>query len=104
MVISVLERRREIGLRRALGASSRHIRGQFVAESIALSGLGGVAGVLIGVLATVAYASYQQWPPVIAPLTVLGGLAGALIVGMAAGVYPAIRAARLTPAEALAAV
>jgi putative ABC transport system permease protein len=102
MVISVLERRREIGLRRALGASRRHIWSQFITESIALSGIGGAVGVVIGVLATVAYATYQHWPPVIAPLTVAGSLAGAVAVGMAAGVYPAIRAARLTPAEALA--
>lgn len=103
MVISVLERRREIGLRRALGASGGQIRGQFLTESAALSGLGGAAGILIGVLATVTYAAYQHWPPVISPLTVLGGLAGAVAIGIAAGVYPAIRASRLTPTQALAA-
>jgi putative ABC transport system permease protein len=103
MVISVLERRREIGLRRALGASRGQIRGQFLTESVALSGLGGLAGILIGAAATIGYAAYQGWPPVIPLTAVLGGLAGALLIGMAAGVYPSIRAARLTPTEALAA-
>ena len=103
MVISVIERRREIGLRRALGASRGQIRGQFLTESVALSGLGGLAGILIGVVATAGYAAYQGWPPVIPPIAVLGGLAGALLIGMVAGVYPSIRASRLTPTEALAA-
>jgi len=103
MVISVLERRREIGLRRALGASRGQIRGQFFTESVALSGLGGLAGIVIGVLATAGYAAYQDWPPVIPPIAVSGGFFGALIIGMAAGVYPSIRASRLTPTEALAA-
>jgi putative ABC transport system permease protein len=103
MVISVLERRREIGLRRALGASRGQIRGQFLTESVVLSGLGGVAGILIGVAAILSYAAYQRWPPVITPLAAAGGLAGALLIGVAAGVYPSIRASRLTPTEALAA-
>ena len=103
MVISVLERRREIGLRRALGASRGQIRGQFFTESVALSGLGGLVGIVIGVLATAGYAAYQDWPPVIPPIAVSGGFFGALIIGMAAGVYPSIRASRLTPTEALAA-
>ncbi|MGI8446720.1 MAG: ABC transporter permease [Streptosporangiaceae bacterium] len=103
MVISVIERRRQIGLRRALGASRGQIRSQFLTESVALSGLGGLGGILIGVLATAGYAAYQDWPPVIPPLAVLGGLGGALLIGMVAGVYPSIRASRLTPTEALAA-
>lgn len=102
MVISVLERRREIGLRRALGANKGQIRGQFLTESIALSCLGGLAGTLLGILATIGYATYQNWPPVIPLPAVAGGFAGAVLIGMAAGVYPSIRASRLTPTEALA--
>ena len=102
MVISVLERRREIGLRRALGANRSQIRGQFLTESVVLSTLGGVAGTVLGVLATVGYATYQNWPPVVPLTSVAEGLGGAVLVGMIAGVYPSIRAARLTPTEALA--
>lgn len=102
MYISVLERRKEIGLRRALGANRRQIRGQFLTESVMLSLLGGVAGTVIGVLATAGYALYEGWQPVI-PLTVLGtDVASAVVIGMVAGVYPSFRAARLTPTEALA--
>ncbi|WP_269809838.1 ABC transporter permease [Kineosporia sp. NBRC 101677] len=101
MIISVLERRREIGLRRALGASRAQIRAQFLTESVILSGLGGLAGTLLGVVATLGYATWQNWPPVIPAGSVLGGCAGAVVVGVAAGVYPSIRASRLTPTEAL---
>ncbi|MBG6067362.1 ABC transporter permease [Micromonospora ureilytica] len=101
MVISVLERRREIGLRRALGANRGQIRVQFLTESVLLSVLGGAAGAALGVLATVGYATYQGWPPTIPLTAVLGGITGALLVGVVAGVYPSIRAARLTPTEAL---
>ena len=103
MVISVLERRREIGLRRALGAHRGQIRIQFLAESIALSALGGTAGVALGVAATIGYATWQHWPPVIPAQSVGAGIGGALLVGVVAGVYPAVRAARLTPTEALSA-
>ncbi|MQY05511.1 ABC transporter permease [Actinomadura macrotermitis] len=103
MVISVLERRAEIGLRRSLGATKGQIRAQFVAESLLLSLLGGAAGVLLGCLVTGTYAMAQAWPAVV-PLWVLAGGAGATaLIGAVAGLYPAIRAARLAPAEALAA-
>jgi putative ABC transport system permease protein len=101
MVISVLERRREIGLRRALGATRRQVWGQFVAESVLLSGLGGLAGILIGVLATAVYSLSQHWPAVLPVTALLGGLAVSIVVGAIAGAYPAMRAARLSPTQAL---
>ena len=101
MVISVLERRPEIGLRRALGANRGQIRAQFIAESVALSALGGVAGTLLGVLATAGYAHIQGWPIVVPVGPAMAGLGGALLIGVLAGVYPAVRAARLMPTEAL---
>ncbi|AKU14896.1 ABC transporter permease [Luteipulveratus mongoliensis] len=103
MVISVLERKREIGLRRALGANRGQIRGQFLIESVVLCGLGGGAGILIGVLASAGYAATQGWPAEVPLGAVAGGFGAAIGVGILAGVYPAIRASRLTPTEALAA-
>jgi putative ABC transport system permease protein len=103
MYISVLERRREIGLRRALGANRGQIRIQFLTESIVLSALGGGTGTLIGVLATAGYCAFQDWPVIIPMSATVGGLTGAMIVGILAGVYPALRAARLNPTESLSA-
>ncbi len=102
MVISVLERRREIGLRRALGASRRQISGQFLAEAVVLAGIGGGIGLLIGVAATAVYSALQGWPAVLPLAALAGGVGAAVVVGVLAGVYPAVRASRLTPTEALA--
>jgi putative ABC transport system permease protein len=101
MVISVLERRSEIGLRRALGATRGHIRIQFLSEAILLALLGGAVGVGAGALATAVYASVKGWTIVIPTLAWAGGLAAALLIGALAGLFPALRAARLSPTEAL---
>lgn len=103
MVISVLERRAEIGLRRSLGATRGQIRVQFVAESLLLSLAGGAGGVLLGFAVTALYATTQAWPTVVPVWVLLGGVAATLVIGAVAGLYPAIRAARLAPTEALAA-
>jgi putative ABC transport system permease protein len=101
MVISVLERRSEIGLRRALGATRGQIRAQFLAEAILLSLAGGAAGVIAGAIATAAYARGHGEAVVIPPQAWVGGLAAAIIIGALAGLLPAIRAARLSPTQAL---
>jgi putative ABC transport system permease protein len=102
MVISVLERRAEIGLRRSLGAARGQIRVQFLAESLLLSALGGLGGVLLGIAVTTGYAAYQTWPSVVPAWATAGALAATVLIGGVAGLYPAIRAARLSPTEALA--
>ena len=101
MVISVLERRSEIGLRRALGATRGQIRAQFLAEAILLSLAGGVIGVIAGAAATGAYARVHGETVVIPPQAWTGGLAATLLIGALAGLLPAIRAARLSPTQAL---
>ncbi|GAA3240343.1 ABC transporter permease [Nonomuraea helvata] len=103
MVISVLERRREIGLRRSLGATRGQVRLQFLAESLLLSALGGVAGSVLGALATTGYALSRGWPPVVPPWALGGAIGATLLIGTLAGLYPAMRAARLSPTVALAA-
>jgi putative ABC transport system permease protein len=102
MVISVLERRPEIGLRRSLGATRGQIRLQFLAESLLLSALGGLGGVFLGFCVTAGYAATQGWPTVIPPWATVGGVGATLVIGALAGLYPAIRASRLSPTEALA--
>jgi putative ABC transport system permease protein len=101
MVISVLERRSEIGLRRALGATKGHIRIQFLAEATLLALAGGAAGVGAGVAATAVYATANHWAIVIPVTAWAGGLAATMLIGVIAGLMPAIRAARMSPTRAL---
>lgn len=103
MVIAVLERRAEIGLRRSLGATRSQICGQFITESLLLSALGGTAGAILGLAATASYALSRDWPTVVPPWVLVGGLLATLAIGAVAGIYPAIRAARLAPTSALGA-
>jgi putative ABC transport system permease protein len=101
MLIAVLERRGEIGLRRALGATRRQIAAQFLAESLAMAALGGASGVAIGTGIVAAYAASRGWQIVIPPIAIGGGFATALLIGAAAGLGPAIRASHLSPTDAL---
>lgn len=102
MVVSVLERRREIGLRRALGATRRDVRRQFLTEAVLLSLLGGLAGTLAGVAGGIGYAALRGWPPVVPSEAVGGGVLAAVVIGALAGLHPAVRASRLSPTVALA--
>ncbi|WP_431936683.1 ABC transporter permease [Micromonospora sp. RP3T] len=104
MFISVLERRTEIGLRRALGATRGQIRLQFLTESLLLSTLGGIAGAMLGATITITYASLQQWPPVTPAWAIVAGIGSTITIGAVAGIYPAVRAARMPPTEALGSV
>ena len=101
MVIAVIERRGEIGLRRALGATRAHIRRQFLTEAVILSALGGAVGVALGIGATYLYSGLQGWRVIIPSTAAAGGFLAALLIGAVAGLYPAMRAAKLAPTEAL---
>ena len=96
-----MERRSEIGLRRALGATRSQIRTQFLSESILLAVVGGVVGVLAGAVATAVYASSKSWSVVIPAEAWLGGIASAILIGAFAGLMPAVRASRMSPTVAL---
>lgn len=101
MVVSVLERRTEIGLRRALGAARRHVAAQFLVEAVLLAVLGGAAGTVLGTVITYAVAWHRGWPPLVPSGAVAAAFAAALVIGALAGLYPASRAARLAPTDAL---
>jgi len=101
MVISVLERRGEIGLRRALGATRTHITTQFLAESAMLAILGGIAGLILGAGATDVYAQAKHEPFIIPTYALIAAPATGFLIGALAGLYPATKAARLSPTEAL---
>lgn len=103
MVISVLERRAEIGLRRSLGATRGQIRTQFLTESLLRSFLGGLAGAALGAAVTFGYAATQEWTGVVPLWAVTAGLGATVVIGGVAGLSPALRASRLPPTEALAA-
>src|SRR5262245_4716183 len=101
MLMAVLERRNEIGLRRALGATRGHIVGQFLTEAVLLAGAGGLAGAVLGSAVAAAYASSQAWVVALPIAGCVAGVLGAAAVGAVAGLYPAVRAANLAPTDSL---
>jgi len=101
MVIAVMERRNEIGLRRALGATKFHVAIQFLTESLLLSSIGGVVGIIAGIVVTATYSVFREWPIVMPEYAVLGGMVSSIVIGGVAGFYPALRAANMPPTEAL---
>jgi putative ABC transport system permease protein len=101
MLMAALERRSEIGLRRALGATRGHIVGQFLTEALLLAGTGGILGVLLGSVVSIAYANSQGWLVSLPLVGIVGGIAMSVLIGALAGIYPAVRAARTPPTDAL---
>jgi putative ABC transport system permease protein len=101
MLMAVLERRSEIGLRRALGATRGHIAGQFLTEALMLAGFGGLAGITLGSIVAAAYAGSQGWLVTLPVVGLVGGVGLAVLIGVVAGLYPALRAARTPPTDAL---
>ena len=101
MVIAVIERQNEIGLRRALGATRFHIGIQFISESLLLSFIGGVLGIILGIFATALYTTLREWTLVIPGYVILGGIVSSILIGGLAGFYPALRAANMSPTDAL---
>jgi len=101
MVIAVIERRNEIGLRRALGATRFHIANQFLTESLLLASIGGVAGIILGMIVTGVYATVMDWAIIVPGYAIAGGMASSILIGGAAGLYPAVRAANMSPTDAL---
>lgn len=100
-LVAILERTPEIGLRRSLGARPRHITVQFLAESALLGTLGGLIGATLGVLAIIAISVAQRWSTLINPAYVIPGPIAGAVIGLAAGLYPSIRASRIEPAQAM---
>ena len=101
LLVSVSERTREIGIRMAVGAKSRHILVQFLCEAVALSGLGGLLGILVGIVASVLISWLSDWPTLISPMAILGATVFSAAVGVFFGYYPARKASRLDPIQAL---
>ena len=101
MVIAVIERRNEIGLRRALGATRFHIANQFLTESLLLAVIGGMAGIILGMIVTGAYATVRDWAIIVPGYAIAGGMASSILIGGVAGLYPAVRAANMSPTDAL---
>ena len=101
MVIAVIERRNEIGLRRALGATRFHIGLQFLTESLSLAAIGGIVGILAGIVITAVYSYMQDWAIVLPGYAIFGGMVSSILIGGFAGSYPALKASHMSPTEAL---